>query len=842
MLKRLFDIFASSFGLILMAPFFIVIAILIKLDSPGPVFFRQTRMGKGFQPFSILKFRTMVKEASKLGGPLTVAGDTRITKFGRFLRENKIDELPQLWNILKGEMSVVGPRPEVQQYSERFQSDFASVLSVRPGLTDLASLWYLEEASLLSQAADPEKDYLEKVLPHKLKFAHLYLQHQSFWFDLAVMGQTLINLLGIKYQVLQLPALEFEAKKSPPRLWTLLRMGLLEYRRPLIVLFDLALVSCTNYCAFWLRFDGMIPAEVYQLFWKTLPWLIICRAMAFYIFRLNEGLWRYTSLWDLQRIVGGVFFSTLIFFILVDVDLGYTGYPRTVYVIDSLLLIIGLVAVRLPFRYTRELAVWRKQKGVLIVGTEDAAARVVQDMKMHPSYQYYPIGLVANHRLLVGTFIHGVRVLGTIADIAQIVTKRKPEEVVIALDKSHPTIIQDIVKVLASFEVPIKTLPSIQEALEGRATLDSFRSLNIEDVMSRKPVNLDFTPLQQCMKGKCILVTGAGGSIGSELCRQIVELKPESLILYERHEHSLYHIQIELEDKGKGAIVEPVLGDVTDRKHFEAMCQRYRPSLIFHAAAYKHVPLLQELPIEAIQNNVLGTYNVVRVAEKCQVERCVLISTDKAVEPTSVMGASKRVAELIVQDRGAKSTTEFLTVRFGNVLGSTGSVVPRFVEQINAGGPVTVTHPDIQRYFMLIPEAINLVLHAAALGEGNRLYILDMGEQIRIVDLAETLIRLAGYQPGNDIEIEFSGLRPGEKLFEMLNGPSETIRLSHIPHIFEVTPEPLPSSYVVTDKIEELRKSGNIVLQSQEEALQWLQAVVPAFQLPQHEQTMVLKE
>ena len=829
-MKRVFDIVCASAVTLITAPLLVLIAILIKVDSPGPVIFKQTRKGKGFRDFYIYKFRTMVQDAPKKGGPLTVGNDPRITRIGQTLRDYKLDELPQLINIIKGEMSIVGPRPEVPRYIDRYPEIYETVLTIRPGLTDLASLEYLDEALELGKVPNPEEHYVQKVLPQKLALAKTYIQNQSFHLDLAIIFQTLINLCGFNANVIHLPDLPKQGLRKPPRIWTGLKYWFLKFRRPAIVVLDVGLIALTNYLAFWLRFDGNIPIREYTLFFQMLPWLILLRAMAFNIFRLNEGLWRYTSLWDVQKIVGGVLLSTLAFYILVHWDFAHTWYPRSIYIIDSILLICVLVGIRLPWRLVREFSLWKQNKRVLIIGTGDASARIIQEIKTHPSYHYSPIGLIsADDATLIGQ-IHGVRVLGTKKDLPQILQKVKPEEVIIALTESRPGLVREIVKAFEKFNVPIKTLPSMKDLLDGKVSMNSLRNLAIEDLLPRGPVDLDPHTLQDFIADSRVMVTGAGGSIGGELCRQIAALRPKALILYERHENSLYILSSELTDRGYHSFITPVIGDITDSKRLYATMEEFRPTVIFHAAAHKHVPMMEMNPGEAIKNNTMGTRILTSAADFFGVKKFVFISSDKAVNPSSIMGATKRAAELVVQELVGRSRTQFLIVRFGNVLGSNGSVVPRFLQQIRQGGPITVTHPDMKRYFMLIPEAVNLILQTAARGERGGIYILEMGEQLKLVDLARNLIRLSGYLPDQEIPITFTGLRPGEKLSEELVGPGEMIESSVIPKVFRINSHSSPSSKVIAKKIEELQSTQ--ILNNDDEAIKWLKDLVTNYEIP----------
>ncbi|GJL49661.1 MAG: hypothetical protein NPIRA01_08880 [Nitrospirales bacterium] len=771
----------------------------------------------------------MTTDAAQRGGLVTLGDDPRITRVGEILRRFKLDELPQLFNILKGEMSLVGPRPEVPCYVEIFKEGYKKILEVPPGLTDLASLRFIEEAEILEKAEKPEVEYVQTILPEKLRLATIYLQHASFLFDFAILVQTLLKLVRVRVVLFELPEVYSHATRYGNGHGAFLRSISLQYRRPVILMLDLVLIVLANYLAFWLRFDGKIPIEAKYVFATMLPWVVLIRGITFSLFRLNEGLWRYTSIWDLQSIVSGVLSSTLVFYALVHWGFEVISYPRSVFVVDSVLLIGFLVGIRLPSRLYREHGLWAGKKRILVLGAGDAGEQIVREMKTNPSYHYDPIGFVDDDPSLVGQRIHGVKVLGTREELSTILLTEQPQEVVVAMPGINPAVLREIISGLETFKIPIKTLPNLQDLLDGKVTVSQIRHLKIEDLLSRPPVGLQPQSVQQLIKGKRILVTGAGGSIGSELCRQILEFQPHVLVLFERYENSLYSIANELADRKSSSPVYSVIGDITDAPHLYATMKKYSPDIIFHAAAHKHVPLMEINPGEALKNNVLGTRTVVEAADHSGVERLVFISTDKAVNPSSVMGATKRVAELVVQDMARRSKTRFLTVRFGNVLGSNGSVVPRFQEQIKAGGPVTVTHPAVKRYFMLISEAVHLVLQAATLGEQGATYVLEMGEQIKLVELARNLIRLSGFVPKKEIPITFIGLRPGEKLEEELVGDNEEAEPSPVPKIQQIRSKTLPNLMLVSKRIVELEQ--NLSLGDPGFPIQYLQQMIPNFQV-----------
>jgi FlaA1/EpsC-like NDP-sugar epimerase/lipopolysaccharide/colanic/teichoic acid biosynthesis glycosyltransferase len=827
MTKRVCDVMIALLGLLVSWPVWLVAGVLIKLDSSGPIFFRQTRIGRGLRPFGIYKFRTMVQDAATKGSSITIGEDTRVTRVGRVLRKTKLDELPQLLNILIGDMSVVGPRPEVPRYVELFRSEFSEILSVRPGLTDLASLKYIDEATILRQAPHPEAEYRRTILPEKINLAKLYVRHASLMLDLAIIVQTSLRLFGIPLVVCELPGLQPAVDGTSFNYGKHLKARLLKWRRPLIVLLDIGLIILANYSAFWLRFDGAIPDVEQARILQTMPWLIAIRIAAFIVFRLNEGLWRYVSIWDLQNIVSGVITGTIIFYGAVRWGMAMPEYPRSVFIIDSILLIGLVTGIRLPCRLLREQVIYRYKTKVLIVGAGDTGERIVREMRTRSSYRYQPIGFVDDKASLRDQRIHGVKVLGTLKDIAKIIAEQRPEEVVVALPGATPSLLRQIIAELELFKVSIKTLPGVKDLSADKSAISQIRSVSLGDLLPRAPVHLETTALRDMLSGKCVLITGAGGSIGSELARQISLLRPQALVLYERHENSLYTIAKQLDDSGYSEAVRPVIGDVTDVRRLSLVMSQYRPSILFHAAAHKHVPLVEMNVAEALKNNCMGTRIVAEAAHKFEVERFVLVSTDKAVNPSSVMGATKRVAELIVQEIARRSATRFLTVRFGNVLGSSGSVLLRFQEQIQNGGPVTVTHPAIRRYFMLIPEAVHLVLQAAALGQQKAIYILDMGEQIRVLDLARNLIRLSGFVPGQDIPIRIIGLRPGEKLHEELVGEGELTEASGVEKILRIKSR-LPLDLSVFQE-KELVLEAAAHMDNTAWALEQLHELVPTF-------------
>jgi len=541
-----------------------------------------------------------------------------------------------------------------------------------------------------------------------------------------------------------------------------------------------ALIGLANYGAFWLRFDGNIPPAEARDFLRLLPVWLAFNALAFIPFRLLRGLWRYTSIWDLLDLVGAVSVSTLGFYLLVHGWLNSVGYPRSVIIMSGILAILLIGGIRLARRMADELVQPKSGNRVLIIGAGNAGELIARDLKRKG---HRPIGFIDDDTSKTGQAIHHIPVLGTREDIPRILAAGKPDQVLIAMPSASASTIRQFINAFERFKVPITTLPPLREIVDGRVSVSQVRRVAVEDLLSRLPVHLDIEQARTLVEGRRVLVTGAGGCIGSELCRQVSTLDPDRLILYERYENNLYAV---LNTLPKGFRIKAALGDVTDRRRLHAVVRDYRPDVIFHAAAHKHVPLMELNPCEAVKNNVIGTRMVAEAAAQFGVERFILISTDKAVNPTSLMGATKRAAELVVQSIASRSGPRWGTVRFGNVLGSTGSVIPRWQEQIAAGGPVTVTHPEVRRYFMLIPEAVQLILQAAALMRGGEIFALEMGEQINLLKMARDLIRLSGFIPEEEIAIAIVGLRAGEKLGEELVGPDEVMECSPIDKVLQL--------------------------------------------------------
>lgn len=591
---------------------------------------------------------------------------------------------------------------------------------------------------------------------------------------------------------------------------------------------DLLCIPIALFCAFWLRFNlGVIPEHHLLAAQKLLLIVLPLQSMLFWSFCFYRGFWRFASLPDLVRIMKAVALGSFLAALLAGVFFRIEGIPRSVMVLYPVLLILFLSGSRFVYRYIKDRHLYAKNTvgvRVLIIGAGRAGDSLVRDILSSEGYQ--PMGFLDDNPKKIGREIHGIRVLGRVADLISVAQRLSVGTILLAIPSADRHTIKKIIDSSSQAGLECKTLPSISERTGQKIEAAQLRAVTVNDLLGREVIKLDENAISSYLHSKNVLVTGGGGSIGSELCRQIAKARPAKLIIFENSEYNLYVIEHELRSKFPDLNLVIVLGDVKIANRIAWTFKTFKPEVVFHAAAYKHVPMVEKNPAEGVFNNVVGTKVVADAADFFGVNRFVLVSTDKAVNPANVMGTTKRIAELYCQNLAERSNTKFITTRFGNVLGSAGSVVPLFEKQIKAGGPITVTHKDITRYFMTIPEAVGLILQAGSMGRGGEIFVLEMGEPILIKDLAEQMILLSGQKPGVDIQLTYTGLRPGEKLYEEVFHESEGLMGTNHPKLLLAKSRRVDWEWL-SSELEELRQAAEG--RDVEQLLQHLKNIVPEF-------------
>ncbi|MDU1978905.1 MAG: nucleoside-diphosphate sugar epimerase/dehydratase [Clostridium sp.] len=608
-----------------------------------------------------------------------------------------------------------------------------------------------------------------------------------------------------------------------------------------LVIVDLLLIFCSYFVAFIFRFKytDISIAEIVVMYESYISKIFLMSLIfigIFMAFKQYKSIWSIASIDEFLRGIIATGLATSV--VLVISCLDKRRIPLMVTIMAGIMIMVFCNGIRIGWRVVRRTLIFITDrsngncKRVLVVGAGGAGALVANEYKKNPQYKKKVVAFVDDFSEKRGTYVSGVKVLGNRYDIPTVVESQRIEEIIIAISELKEVELKKILDECKKTTAQVKIMPGVSEVIDGNFSVKKIRDVDVEDLLGREPIKLDFSGISSYIENKVIMVTGGGGSIGSELCRQIARFNPKELIIFDIYENNAYDLQNELLRKYKDLNLKTLIGSVRDRKRLNNIFKEYRPQVVFHAAAHKHVPLMEDSPGEAIKNNVLGTLNAAELASEYGVERFVLISTDKAVNPTNVMGATKRMCEMVIQSIDKESDTEFVAVRFGNVLGSNGSVVPLFKKQIAEGGPVTLTHKDITRYFMTIPEASQLVLQAGAYAKGGEIFVLDMGQPVKIYDLAENLIRLSGYIPNEEIEIKVTGLRPGEKLYEELLMDEEG--LSETPHkkIFIGRPGEF--------KLEKVKNNINelldvVKLGNNEKLREKLQEVVPTYKNPKQD-------
>jgi FlaA1/EpsC-like NDP-sugar epimerase len=615
--------------------------------------------------------------------------------------------------------------------------------------------------------------------------------------------------------------------------------------RGIQLLLDLTVLSVAYWLAFLLRFEFEPTIQFYKLLFFTWPYVIVFQYFMLQLFGIPRFSWRYIGIRESVRILTSLSVATIVLLTLRLFLAPIGGYSKFVIIpigiqgMDFILAFLGVTGIRVLRRVLSERAERGrkrprqqiKSKATLLIGAGRAGVMVAKEVVQNPHLGINIVGFADDDQKKHGIVIHGKRVLGATHDLVRICEQQDIEQAIISIASAPGEAIRHIVRECEANQLPVKIIPGIHEILEGRVRLSQLRNVTIEDLLGREIVQLDMDSLSRFISNKCVVVTGAGGSIGSELCRLALRFRPKRLILIEQAENALFQIHSELRRTWQDEDIVPCVADICDAQRIDAVFEQQKPQVIFHAAAHKHVPMMEWNPYEAVKNNVFGTRTAAMAADRHGAESFVLISTDKAVNPTSVMGTTKRAAEVVLQGMSQHSQTSFMAVRFGNVLGSAGSVVPIFKRQIREGGPVTVTHPEMKRYFMTIPEACQLVIQAAAMGKGGEIFVLDMGEPVSIVHLAQDMVRLSGFSE-EEIHIEFTGLRPGEKLFEELSTDSENMTKTRHPKIYigEIEPQ---SRETIERSVSQLKSLGES--SSREEVREALRTLVPEIQTPSDE-------
>jgi FlaA1/EpsC-like NDP-sugar epimerase/dTDP-4-amino-4,6-dideoxygalactose transaminase/lipopolysaccharide/colanic/teichoic acid biosynthesis glycosyltransferase len=821
-LRRAFDRVCAATGLAFLAPLFAMIALAIRLDDGGPVFYSQLRVGQGLRKFRLFKFRSMVPNSAG-GSPLTAPEDARVTRMGRFLRKYKLDELPQLVNVLRGEMQLVGVRPQIEKYVAIYPDEYGELLQVPPGITDLASLSFRHEEKLFNEGTI-EEQYLGKILPIKLALSLKYHRARTFLSDLEILFRTVLGFRAPSSGVTATtsdPALQLQSngisRNSTEGFQNSLRgifnasgwlgdvfcasvrgalsrvrnaaltRAILKYRVWFIAVFQAGLIFFGLLTAWLLRFNFSLPDL--RLLLSVAPVLVAIRLAAIARCGLMHGWWRYTGIDDAVAVVKATLIGSIVFVFCVRVVIGNAAFPRTVYILEPLVSILLLAGVRVLSRVVAE-ALQQETfpaKDVILIGAGTAAQVTLREIGLCGS-GYQAIGCVDDDVSKLGIRILGVPVLGTVDDLPALVQKHGVKDILIAVPSATPHQMQRFTEMCRKAQTRFKTVPSWRGIVNGCLDLSSSQENYLENLLGRDPVEIDLESVRKQIEGQTVLVTGGAGTIGSELCRQVLQFDPAKLVCLDRNETGVFYLQMELHAQQKGAQLVFCVTDFGDGERMRNILAEHKPGVIFHAAAYKHVPMMESNVYDALKNNIFALQELLEIAEENGCPSLVLISSDKAVNPINIMGATKRVGELMISCRPAGSM-RCVSVRFGNVLGSNGSVVPVLQKQLRDHQQLTITHPEVTRFFMTTHEAASLVLQAFAIGNHGDTLLLEMGRPVRILDIAKTLIRLSG-RSKPEADIRFTGLRDGEKLFEELFYPSEVIHPTSSPKIGRIRGTP----------------------------------------------------
>ena len=803
------EIISRITGLILfllLSPLLFGISFLNLLIQGRPIIFRQERIGKNFKPFIIYKFRTMNNGKSELN--FTTAKSGNITRWGKFLRKTKLDELPQFVNVIKGDMRFIGPRPEVPEFVD--EDSFSFLNTIKPGLSGYSSILFRNESEIWSMI-DSDDPYKE-ILKIKVGLDKYYVTKKNFFEDLKLVGITILSLFIPKkmghYLLIRLLKIEDDNEFNLQQ--TLLDVKIKDIEKSevkidstrnlrIILLCDVIAILLGFIFSLFIRNDFLVPDLIFNdMIFNMLGLILSVKLVSFAIFGLYRGMWRYTSLLDMSNIAKANVFGTILVIATIGYFRGFQDIPRAVFMIDLILTFcftgLSRIGIRLIYSHLINPKPYRIElnKRVVLIGAGTTGEFICKELLNDSKHRMVPIGFLDDNKMLHGKSIHRRRVFGKVSDLSDYVNRY--DEALICCPNAPRKDLYRIIEICKIAGKPFRTLPSVDEVVSGKLSVNQLREVSIIDLLGRTEIKIDGPSINQYIQGKRILITGAGGSIGSELVRQCIKFEPALMVMLDNSEYNLFQIEREILGKSSKVLTKPLLSNIRDTDIMAKVFNEYQPQVVFHAAAYKHVSMQEAFPWEAIKTNVHGTANLVKHSLEHQVDKFVLVSTDKAVKPINVMGATKRLAELICQGANSSYSTRFMAVRFGNVLGSSGSVIPIFQEQIKAGGPITITDPDMERYFMSVPEAAQLILQAGSLGNGGEVFALDMGRPIKILDIANELIRLSGLEPDIDIPISFIGSRPGEKQFEELVLDSELVQRTIYDKILEIRPSIAPET------------------------------------------------
>ena len=825
---------------IVLSPILIGISIVNLIIQGKPIIFRQIRIGMNFEEFIIYKFRTMDIQTNN--NAFNSGENKEVNNWGKFLRKTKLDELPQLVNVIKGDMRFIGPRPEVPEFVDK--KTFTFLNTIKPGLSGYSSILFRNESEIWSmiESDDPYKE----ILKIKIGLDRYYVNKKSFLQDLKLVFITMLSLFIPKrmghYLLIKLLNIEDDeeinirkiinnAKIKQFKSTSYFEKGYKNLR--ILIYLDIISVLIAFLLSVLIKNDFNFPNPLQNETINSILFIVVAiKLSSFSFFGLYKGMWRYTSLSDIYNITKSNLLSSFILLVAANYFQGFHNIAQSIFLIDFAFC-LGLtcgsrIAIRQVYTHLINPKNYKMSLNnkIILIGAGETGEFICKELLNNSNHGMEPILFLEDDTSLHGKSIHGIKVFGRISEIVHL--ENQYDEILICCPNAPRKNLYKIIELCKSTGKPYRTLPSADEVISGRLSVNQVKDVSIIDLLGRNEVVIDKENINNYINGKRVLITGAGGSIGSELVRQCLKFEPALLVMLDNSEFNLFQIEREVLSKSTSVLTKPLLSNIRDMDILTKVYNEYQPQVVFHAAAYKHVAMQEAFPWEAINTNVNGTANLVKLSLKHNVDKFVLVSTDKAVKPINVMGATKRLAELICQGANDSYSTRFMSVRFGNVLGSSGSVIPIFQEQIRSGGPLTITDIDMERYFMSASEAAQLILEAGSIGEGGEIFALDMGKPIKILDIATELIRLSGLEPDIDIPISYIGPRPGEKKLEELFYDSKQMQKTSNDKILKILPE-ISSKNIekITKIIMNSELSGNAFKNS--ELIKLLSTLVPDY-------------